>query len=143
MRISDWSSDVCSSDLQLSKRAPETVPSFFGSSSIHGAHDESLAQVPAGRRVLAAGSRFSLRRTSPAFAGAGSVLSRARALHGARVAAPGRPDTAHAGVTIRALVEAPSVGAPFPTAPSLPSQMNKHLHALAAQASRPGAGDKR
>src|SRR3546814_4846215 len=51
---------------QLSKRAPETVPSFFGSSSIHGAHDESLAQVPAGRRLLAAGSRFSLRRTSPA-----------------------------------------------------------------------------
>src|SRR3546814_19191549 len=75
---------------QLSKRAPETVPSFFGSSSIHGAHDESLAQVPAGRRVLAAGSRFSLRRTSPAFAGAGSVLSRARALHSALVAAPAR-----------------------------------------------------
>src|SRR3546814_12869109 len=100
MRISDWSSDVCSSDLQLSKRAPETVPSFFGSSSIHGAHDESLAQVPAGRRVLAAGSRFSLRRTSPAFAGAGSVLSRARAIHGPLFAASGRQATAYADVAI-------------------------------------------
>src|SRR3546814_15968331 len=88
---------------QLSKRAPETVPSFFGSSSIHGAHDESLAQVPAGRRVLAAGSRFSLRRTSPAFAGAGFVLSRARHIPGALFAAPGRKGTAHATVATRAL----------------------------------------
>src|SRR3546814_11634181 len=110
---------------QLSKRAPETVPSFFGSSSIHGAHDESLAQVPAGRRVLAAGSRFSLRRTSPAFAGAGSVLSRARAIHGAPVSAPGRQDTAHADVAIGALVEATSVGVTSPAALDLRFPMNK------------------
>src|SRR3546814_16184832 len=77
---------------QLSKRAPETVPSFFGSSSIHGAHDASLAQVPAGRRVLAAGSRFSLRRTYPAYAGVGSVLRRARARHGPVIAAAGPAD---------------------------------------------------
>src|SRR3546814_11651655 len=80
---------------------------FFCSSSIHPRGTRRVAaQAPAGRRALAAGSRFSLRRTSPAFAGAGSVLSRARAIHGALVAAPGRQDTAHADVAIGALVEA-------------------------------------
>src|SRR3546814_11728010 len=64
MRISVWSSDVCSSVL---------------------------------RWVAVSG------RPGAAFPSAGHpVLTRARAIHGALVATPGRPDTAHLGVTIGA-----------------------------------------
>src|SRR3546814_12407925 len=75
MRISDWISDVCSSDL------------------IRG---DGQVDRPRGLRRDAGSCR-----PGAAFPSAGHpVLIRARAIHGALVATPGRQDTAHLDVNL-------------------------------------------
>src|SRR3546814_3307734 len=83
MRIRDWSSDVCSSDLG---------PPFF----VLPIRGDGQVDRPRGLRRDAGSCR-----PGAAFPSAGHpVLIRARAIHGALVATPGRQDTAHLDVNL-------------------------------------------
>src|SRR3546814_14290295 len=95
MRISDWSSDVCSSDLI----------EFLCSCGHAGAPWFVRGTLAGGTNVHSRGLRWVALSCRPgaAFPSAGHpVLTRARAIHGALVAAPGRQDTARLDAGIRA-----------------------------------------
>src|SRR3546814_13609674 len=95
MRISDWSSDVCSSDLI----------EFLCSCGHAGAPWFVRGTLAGGTNVHSRGLRWVALSCRPgaAFPSAGHpVLTRARAIHGALVAAPGRQDTARLAAGIGA-----------------------------------------
>src|SRR3546814_2846455 len=94
MRISDWSSDVCSSDL--------TCRAFFLS---FPQPSETVAEAGFGGSPCPVGREPLFPRQDI------HVLTRARAIHGARVAAPGRQDPAHLDAGLGASSKAPKVEA--------------------------------
>src|SRR3546814_19103674 len=93
MRISDWSSDVCSSDL--------TCRAFFLS---FPQPSETVAEAGFGGSPCPVGREPLFPRQDI------HVLTRARAIHGALVSAPGRQDPAHLYARIGASIKAPHVG---------------------------------
>src|SRR3546814_12974437 len=71
------------------------------------------------------------------------VLTRARAIHGALVATPGRQDTAHLVVAFGASFEATQVGATSPTALRFRLPTKKPRQRIVSAASRPGYAESR
>src|SRR3546814_15466092 len=93
MRISDWSSDVCSSDL--------TCRAFFLS---FPQPSETVAEAGFGGSPCPVGREPLFPRQDI------HVLTRAHAIHGALVAAPGRQDPAHLPAGIGRSHKAPTPG---------------------------------
>src|SRR3546814_18785394 len=46
MRISDWSSDVCSSDLNIKTARPLDNPGFLANVGVKGVHDTTASNLP-------------------------------------------------------------------------------------------------